>query len=185
MFDIGSSMLTTEKINKKTDIEKKVNDLEEMFADLKKEQNKKQSNNINDEIYKLLLSLDDRRSKMFKGAFDVIDQNDDFLGQSAESMTSLIRELPRVLGKDFVCSLAAKKEPDMNRERLAHHLGIDTCDVKSDKYVLIGKHQDFYTVFSSIRHRNIEVYTKFENDQYLYEALLLQAQAWIYQVVKG
>jgi hypothetical protein len=156
--------------------------LEDEVKDLKDKQEKDSIIKIDSEVEKLLSKIDDSLSKMFKGAYAVINQNDDSLAQSAESMTRLLEKLPFCLVKNFESQENTKEKTI--KEILAIHLSIKYDSVNNINHPLIDQQHYFYKTFSQIRHRNDKIYKEFEKDPARYKALLLQVEGFLYQLIK-
>lgn len=156
---------TTERIEK----------LEDEIKNLKEKKEKDIIVEINHEVENLLSAIDSSLAKMFRGAYAVVNQNDDSLAQSAESMTRLLENLPAHLVKNLESQ--EKTKEGVIREVLAVHLSSDI------NHPLITQQHYFYETFSKIRHRN-SIYKDFENDPARYKALLLQVEGFLYQLIK-
>ncbi|MBS3904204.1 MAG: hypothetical protein KGZ39_02635 [Simkania sp.] len=163
---------TTERIEK----------LEDEVKSLREKKEKDIIVEINHEVEKLLLSIDSFLPKMFKGAYAVVNQNDDSLAQSAESMTRLLENLPAHLVKNFKSQQKTKEA--VIKETLAVHLSLEYTSVDDINHPLISQQHYFYETFSQIRHRN-SIYKDFENDPARYKALLLQVEGFLYQLIKA
>ncbi len=160
--------------------------IEKLENEVKYLKNKKEKNiiiEINYEVEKLLLEIHGPLSKMFKGAYEVIDQNDDSLAQSAESMTRLLENLPFHLVKEFKPKEKIKEK--IIKEILAKHLSLESNSLDEINHPLITQQHQFYETFSQIRHRNNKIYSEFEKDPARYKALLIQVEGFLYQLIKG
>lgn len=163
---------TTERIEK----------LENKVQSLKDTKDKSIITEISNEVKELLSKIDDSLLRMFNGAYAVINQNDDSLAQSAESMTRLLETLPFRLVKDFKSKEKIKEK--IIKERLAIYLSLQYNSVDDINHPLINQQHYFYETFSQIRHRNKKIYKEFEKDFSRYKALLLQVEGFLYQLIK-
>jgi hypothetical protein len=68
---------------------------------------------------------------------------------------------------------------------LTLYLKIEYSDIVDIKNNLIDQQHYYYETFSQIRHRNKEIYKKYKEDPFLYKALLLQAEGFIYHLLKN
>jgi len=161
----------------------RISTLEKEIKILKKGKTKTIVSEITSELEGLLNNIDksDSLVKMFRGACAVIGQNDDSLAQSAESMTRLMENFPSYLKKDDKFNGSKKRTIP---EILAILLSIEYKNIKDIKHPLIEQQHYFYTTFSQIRHRNKEIYKSFEEDPAKYKALVLQAEGFLYQIIK-
>lgn len=159
--------------------------IEKLEDEVRSIKNKKERNiiiEINHEVEELLSKIDGSLVKMFKGAYAVVNQNDDSLAQSAESMTRLLENLPSFLVKNFKPQDRTKE--GAIKEMLAVHLLIKYDSVNDINHPLVTQQHYFYETFSQIRHRNNKVYTEFEKDPARYKALILQVEGFLYQLIK-
>lgn len=163
---------TTERIEK----------LEGEVQNLKEKKERSIILEVNHEVEGLLSEMDSSLLKMFKGAYAVINQNDDSLAQSAESMTRLLEKLPFHLLKNFESKEKVKER--IIKEILATHLSLKYDSLDDINHPLIAQQHYFYETFSQIRHRNDGVYIEFEKDPARYKALLLQVEGFLYQLIK-
>jgi len=161
----------------------RISKLEEEIKALKREEVKIVSSEITKELESILRKIDGSGHliKKFKGARAVIGQNDDSLAQSAESMTRLIEDFPLYLNKNY--RLKGEKEND-RKEILAIYLGIKYTKISDINHPLINMQHYFYDAFSQIRHGNKIIYDSFEKDPAKYQALVHQAEGFLYQVIK-
>jgi len=161
----------------------RISQLEEEVKTLKKGDTKIILSEVTKELEIILGDIDKSGSllKKFKGACAVIGQNDDSLAQSAESMTRLMENFPFCLNKNH--KLKTKTKNNI-KEILANHLGVKYKNITDIKHPLIEQQYYFYDTFSQIRHGNENIYDSFEKDPAKYKALVLQAEGFLYQIIK-
>lgn len=169
-------------LGKDDETAQKIASLEEDVRKIKESNSKIIISQVSEKVESLLSTLDDDMAKMFRGAIGVINNpNDDSIAQSAESMTRLLEKLPSMLTPKFK-SKGGKRENDI-REMLAIHLNIKYKDIGDVKNVLIDMQHHYYVTLSQIRHRNVEIYKKYEDDPFLYKSLLIQIEGFLYQLL--
>lgn len=168
-------------IVKETEENKRITKLEEDVEKLRRDKKERTENQFTKDVEMLLKKIDIELFQMFKGAYDVVGQTDDSLGQSAESMTRLLEKLPHKLSPKFQPKSPNKKESI--REILADYLNINYENIKNIYHPLIDPQCSFYETFSQIRHRNVEIYSIYKKDPAQYKALLIQTEAFLYQVL--
>ncbi len=163
---------TDEKIdNVSREVKRLANEIEAI-------KNKKRENDLSEiksEIVNHLGKIDKEMEDKFKGAINAIEsENEDYVAQSAESLTRLIEMLPYHLG--------AKVEQGMKKEvqitkGLAKYL-----NVPEDHYLALQQ-QSFYAVLGGIRHGNKEIYPIYNKNKPRYKALVMQIEAYIYTLL--
>ncbi len=159
----------------------KIKLLEEEIEKIKNSENKIIEEVVSEKLEILLNTLDNDLFKMYRGAIAVIiNPNDDSLAQSAESMTRLLEKISYILSPKYI--LKNKKEDDI-KEMLAIYLKITYVNVSDIHNYIIDQQHYFYETFSQIRHRNKDIYKKYNDDPLLYKSLLLQAQGFLYHLI--
>lgn len=161
----------------------RISRLEEEVKTLKKSEAEIILSEVTKELETILGDIDKSGFlvKKFKGARAVIGQNDDSLAQSAESMTRLMEKFPFYLNKNY--KLKEKKENNI-KAILVTHLGVKYKNTADIRHPLIEQQHYFYETFSQIRHGNEKIYDSFEKDPAKYKALVLQAEGFLYQIIK-
>lgn len=179
LFPQATTILPEKDLNSE-----RISKIEEEIKTLKKNRSEIIVGEITSELEDLLNNIDSSGSlaKMFAGGCSVIGQNDDSLAQSAESMTRLMEKFPFYLKKDYKSD--GIKTEEAIKEILAIHLSVRYEKREEIKHPLIEQQNYFYTTFSQIRHRNQGIYKSFEEDLAKYKALVLQAEGFLYQIIK-
>lgn len=158
----------------------KIKDLEEKLAETKAERKDKEISEITNKVRELLEKFGEDIIKMFDGAYQVLldDLNKERIPHSAESMSRLMESLPEKLCKE---TSSHKDKASIVVFRLSKFIGISRFE-EGKNHDLVKRQHIFYEVFSNIRHRNKNIATYLE-DINLYKALLLQAEAYLYELL--
>jgi len=171
------SLLIDESDDEMRELNERIEDLESKVKDLKKERNHRTLSLITEKVILLLREFSDELGDRFNSVCLTIfnGENCERIPHAAESMTRIIEDLPMILG-DAPDTVGKSKE---NAAKfLGKFLKLDDTAILCHK--LIAKQHEFYDVFSGIRHRNPSRYL---TDINMFEALLLQAEAYIYELL--
>lgn len=165
-----------EREGKIKDIEDKVNSLETKINQLTEEKNNLSLTDITKDVSDELERIDLDLAKCFRGAITTLIKNDneDLVGQVAESLTRVVENLPLKLAGENIKYSSSDKEV-MIGEALGAYLKIKNND--QSKYHLIAQQKNFYATLGSIRHRNLKIYN---NDVARFKAFIVQVEAYIY-----
>ena len=161
-------------------MDNKIKDFEEKLLKEETKKRKIEISEISGKTRDLLKKFGDNIIEMFDGAYQVLlsDDNKERIPHSAESMSRLLEFLPE--------KLCDEKPPYEDKAsiiafRIAKFIGIDNFN-EGKNHDLVKSQHLFYDVFSNIRHRNKSVKLQLTYIN-LYTALLLQAEAYLYELL--
>ena len=169
------------------EIKNKIQELDEQIKEIKDRKLRLIISDYTKEVKEWLEGIEDSLARIFQGAIDVLDDgvSQDAVAQSAESMTRLLERLPEPLAKKVGVTLTESEIKRKNWEALALYVGVPVSFNEGSLHHVVKMQHVFYSTFCEIRHRNVEVFTMYQNDLPLYRALLLQVEAFLYTLMKA
>ncbi len=171
IFDIPVSPAIDERVEK---VEKKMLEINEKLTEIKIQKRETDINDTEEEIAALLNGLEKRLGEKFRGAIQVINQkNDDYIAQSAASLSGVLEKMLPSLGID---EQQGNKQACI-KKGLAKYLGVP------ENHYLVQQQPAFFDTLGGIRHDNPEVYKLYSEDESRYKALVLQIEGYIYTLL--
>jgi len=164
--------------DKIANLNEKIQKLESKVIDITEKSDKIYLTDITENIMKILDELDSDIAQCFRGAMTILleAKSEDMVGQVAESLTRVIEKLPFCLSKKTFPS-------NVNKTNVRNAICSLEFVLENDIDYLVEQQHYYYSTLGSIRHRNKKIYNQYNNDYALFNALAIQAEAFIYILI--
>lgn len=174
MSGIANSLATGSDVK----IEKIQENVNQILEDIEKLKSQKRNIDLTDaenEIAIMLDSIDEELGEKFHGAVKAIkNENEDYVAQSAASLSSLLELLARSFGAKEQDEL---KKDEWIKKGLSEYLGVDK------NHYLVVQQPAFFNTLAGIRHGNTEIYPLYRDDKPRYKVFVLQIEGYIYSLI--
>lgn len=172
IFELPIAPTMDDRLNK---IEKKFDEIKDEITELKIKKRQSDIDEAEEEISSRLEKINPQLKSKFIGAVQSLNtKNEDYIAQSAESLTRIIEKLPFELGAEVDKDLGKK---DQITKALVEYLGVE------ENHYLVTQQSTFYSTLSSIRHGNEDIYPYYVENPSKYKALVLQVESYIYTIL--